>query len=535
MQDNNKNNDLNKNSGGADKPDNIDKSPKESSDEIIEILNNYRRSNSPKEPDKKPEPVPQKAPVTPKRSEAPKKPVRNVPDDSTKTRFIQKVENNDVKKPAISRLTNPSENAADRPAGAFTNPHLSDKISPEVLQKAQSLNGSERLSDVNVKEVKKSKKLFMTLGKGTFLFKALFYILFVVVISAYLSYFVISVGNDVFALVKEDTSAKITVAEGTTIDSIADTLSEKGIINHAWLFKLYLKYRSDTEYSFIPGEHDMSAKMNYSQIITELTVKYAKREIVSITIPEGFTIDEIINMLVEKGVGTKEGYVDAINNYKYKWPFVQELEKIGYSADRKYRLEGYLYPDTYDFYTDDEEYRVINKMLDNFNTKFWIPYEDDYKNVLKNFKPAMTFDDLITLASMIEAEGNNIDDFGYISHVFHNRLENPNAPKKLQSDATIQYVLPKREEDLTAASKNLDSPYNTYNFEGLPPGAICNPGQDAIWAALFPEKPSIGTAFYFVSNKAGKTYYALKLDGHNANIAKVKKDNEAIKNGTYTG
>jgi UPF0755 protein len=139
---------------------------------------------------------------------------------------------------------------------------------------------------------------------------------------------------------------------------------------------------------------------------------------------------------------------------------------------------------------------------------------------------------------MIQSEGGNAEDFYYISHVFHNRLKAPKEYPFLQSDATIQYVLPERETDSSQIDISLDTPYNTYLYEGLPPGAISSPGLDALNAALFPEPPknSSGkdfTAYYFVSNDAGKTYYAATKSSHQKNVDQVKKDNEAIENGTY--
>jgi UPF0755 protein len=133
-----------------------------------------------------------------------------------------------------------------------------------------------------------------------------------------------------------------------------------------------------------------------------------------------------------------------------------------------------------------------------------------------------------------------LEDFYAISDVFHNRLNNPNTYPKLESDATIQYVLPERETDSSQINISYDSPYNTYLHDGLTPGAICNPGLDALFASMFPTKAKNRngyeiTAYFFVSNDAGKTYYSDGPNGHNNNKEQVKRDNEAIKNGTYTG
>ena len=458
----------------------------ENSDEIIDILDNYRKNQDKKEPN---------------------------------------TEKSQVSSEAQSHFTNKDEKTLPGSLGA----HFSDTVNKKAILRKHK---EERFK----KEEKPKKKMVAAIGHSSVFFKAVFYIFFVLVISAYLSYYIIAVGNDVFALVKDEINTEISIKKDATVDEVVEILENKGLVNYPWALKLYLKYRSDEGYVFVPGTHELNSKMNYTQLIQSLTTSYVERIPVRITIPEGFTVDQIINVLLENGIGTREGYIDVINEYSYKHEFVKELKNLGYSEDRKYRLEGYLYPDTYDFYTDTEEKFVINKFLNNFNQKFWVDYKAQYKDICDEYN--MSFDDIITLASMIQAEGNNALDFEYISYVFHNRLKKPKDFPKLESDATIQYILSEREEELTKDSLELDNPYNTYKYEGLPPGAICNPGFDAISAALFPSMPENENgknvnAYFFVSNKVGKTYYASTLAGHNSNKTKVAKENEAITAGTY--
>lgn len=386
------------------------------------------------------------------------------------------------------------------------------------------------------------KKIFQTVA---ILPKAAIYIILILIVSAYLSYYIITIGNDVFALVSDTREVTLTIEEGATHETVAQMLVDNGIIEYGWVYEIYMEYRGggDSENNYTPGEYTLNANYNYSQIITALTASHVKREVVRVTIPEGFTIDQIIDLLVENGVGQREDYIEAINNYPYKWDFVKRLEETGYSEHRKYRLEGYLYPDTYDFYTTESEVYVINKMLNAFNDKFWKDFTRKNKDgvsyestMLDKYK--MNFDDIIVLASMVQSEGGTVDDFYAISYVFHNRLSHPSSFPKLESDATIQYVLPERISDSTQLDPNYESPYNTYLYDGLPPGAISSPGRDALSAALFPAPPQSSSgkdidAYFFVSNDAGKTYYASGKSGHEKNVAQVKRDNEAIKNGTY--
>ena len=379
-----------------------------------------------------------------------------------------------------------------------------------------------------------AQKVVAFVWNSGFVLKAVIYLAIVLIISAFLSYYVISIGNDVFAFVKTGKEVTIDVPEGMTRKEISFLLEKNGIIEYDWAFDLFLIYKDCDESTFLPGEHTFNSRMNYSQIISELTE--VKRELieVTVTIPEGYTVDQIIDLFVGMGIGTREKFVEAINEYPYRHEFVKQLEQIGYSENRRYRLEGYLYPDTYNFYKDSPEYLIINKLLNNFNNKFWIYYESVFAEDIE--KAGLTFDDIVTLASMIQSEAKLEIDFEYISYVFRNRLSHPNTFPRLESDATVQYALlargEERVEDLTAEQLAIDDPYNTRLYEGLPPGAICNPGFDALSAAIYPDAPLLDEenyidAYFFVSNKAGKTYYAETLSGHNENVKQVKKDNQS--------
>lgn len=454
----------------------------------------------------------------------------------------------------FSHLSEEGESSANTSAAqSESSPHFSSHFSeddsipeeePIAEEEAEVQDDDENGDEDDEGKVGIVKKIFRTLSVIP---KAVVYVALVLIVSAYLSYYIITIANDVFAFVSDNREINVTIEDGATHDSVAELLKENGVIEYGWVYKLYMNYRSDGDSSneYIPGEYKLNTNYNYSQIITVLTANNVKREIVRVTIPEGFTIDQTIDLLVEKGVGTREGYIEAINNYPYKWEFVKLLEEKGYSEHRKYRLEGYLYPDTYDFYTTESEVYVVNKMLNAFNDKFWKDFtrknmkgESYQAMMLDNY--GMDFDDIIILASMVQSEGGTVDDFYAISYVFHNRLSHPSSFPKLESDATIQYALPERINDSTQLDPNYETPYNTYLYDGLPPGAISSPGLDALSAAMFPVAPQTDSgrdidAYFFVSNDAGRTYYASSKSGHENNVAQVKKDNEAIKNGNYEG
>lgn len=369
--------------------------------------------------------------------------------------------------------------------------------------------------------------------------KAVLYVVFVLLCSGFLSYFVITAGNDVFALVKSSVPEQFSINSDDNYKTVSEKLKASGAIEYDWLFKMFVIFQVDDadNVDFIEGDYKLESGLNYTQIFSQLTtVPYVKNEI-RITIPEGFTTEQIINLLESEGISTKEELVEVINHYPFKHEFVQELEAKGYSKNRIYRLEGYLYPDTYYFYEDDNAVQVINKFLNNFDSKFWDEYEDTYKETCEEI--GLTFDEVITLSSIVQMEGITLSDFENIAQVFHNRMKS-NTLKKLESCATVQYILEERHDIITEADTKIDNPYNTYMYEGLPPGAICNPGINAIESSIFPafdaqmlKDNNIKTAYFFVSDLAGNIYYAETQKGHERNKAKVDKINEQILNGEY--
>jgi len=358
-------------------------------------------------------------------------------------------------------------------------------------------------------------------GGGTLsnLLKAMVFIMFVLVISGFLSYMVIVVGNDIYALVKSDELIDVNIPELATVDDIAKILSEKDVIRYPSVFKVYSVLKKDNG-KFIPGDYTVSPSMNYDQLLGEFKAKKSERKTIKVTIPEGYTVDDIISLFVDGyGVGNRDKFVDVIQNGEFDYWFVNELTSL--REGRKYRLEGYLYPDTYYFYTqytrttsegvivDVTEWNIINKILYNFSVKF----DDRYVERAKELK--MSFDDVIILASMIQMEAKYDTEYTMVSSVFHNRLNNPERTNgKLESDATIQYVLDERREELTVDDLNMDNPYNSYKYKGLPPGPITNPTTVAVNGALFPRKTSY---FYFVAQKTGYSLFASTAAEHERN------------------
>lgn len=369
--------------------------------------------------------------------------------------------------------------------------------------------------------------LFGAIGALNSVTRALIYIACVILTSVVLSATIITNCNDIFAFVKPDRECEITIEPGTNLSALASQLKRAGIIEHKNTFRMYIQYRHKDSDAYTPGTYTVSSSMNYDQIIAAITPK-AEREMVSITIPEGYTVTDIIDLLVEKKIGakhTREAYEEVIANGDFSdyW-FVAELPS---DPVRYYRLEGYLFPDTYYFYTDMTEKTVISKFLDNFDRK----YSEKFRTAAQ--AKGYTTDQLVTLASIIQAEGKerivtisnegangeedvtSTVDYGLISSVFHNRLSLKN-PMRLQSDATTLFALKMDktgQDKVTGENKYYNNPYNTYNINGLPPGAICNPGLNALSFALEPDNSPY---YYFVADSKGNTHFSVTLDEHNA-------------------
>jgi len=202
---------------------------------------------------------------------------------------------------------------------------------------------------------------------------------------------------------------------------------------------------------------------------------------------------------------------------------LQEQERQGFAEGRKYALEGYLYPDTYEFYTDTSEIDAVAKLLKTFNTRFEKEYYDRCDEL------ALTVDEVVNIASIVQKETKYSSEYMTVSSLYHNRLNNPYRFPRLQCDSTYLYAFPDRREGLTLDEmKKSDNPYSTYSIDGLPPSAICNPSLDAIIAALYPSgADSSGkeyTYYYMVARPNGYHYFATTEAEHLANINRANAE-----------
>lgn len=345
------------------------------------------------------------------------------------------------------------------------------------------------------------------------------YLISVLCIGFLLGMTMITVGNDVFAFVKDESLYEITIDDPKmSLHDLSEYLKEEGIIEYPWAFRLYVGLKNEGSISLKKGTYMISPSYNYDKILVMLDPPPVQEEI-TITISEGMTIDDMIDLFVEKGIGTREGFEDAIENGEFDYWFLKELEP---NAERFYRLEGYLYPDTYRFFTNSSETAVLKKLLNNFNKKVPKSYKDECEAL------GITLDQAVILASLIEAECLWVTDFELVSGVFHNRLNDTSFNGRFDSDATIQYYLRHttgaRKEELTEEDLQIDSPYNSRLYGGYPPGPICNPSLNALMAAIYPNTEE---GFkYFVAQANGYNLYAKTYSEHLKNVETVRKEQD---------
>lgn len=359
-------------------------------------------------------------------------------------------------------------------------------------------------------KARRAKKRRQQLFNRTFL-----YAMMVIVASLLLAVYALHVANDALALMKPSSDLSVKIEKGSTVGRIARELKDAGLIEYRWAFVLFAKVTGNAD-SFQYGTYVLNTDMDYLELVTNLQKTASFRATVTVMIPEGAELREIIATLDEKNVCTAEELWDAVENHPFDYDFLQNL------PERENRLEGYLFPDTYEFFEQSDAVTVLTKFLDNFEVKFSQELRDRAQEI------GMSIDEVVTLASIIEREAASDEDRATVSSVFHNRLNSTQYPL-LQSCATVQYVLQERKPVLTYDDIKIDSPYNTYLYEGLPIGPIASPGLASIRAALYPETTDY---YFFVVTADGTHIFSKTLAEHNA---AVKQANSSRGTGAVSG
>lgn len=323
----------------------------------------------------------------------------------------------------------------------------------------------------------------------------------------------VQITEDFISKVAEEEQEDGSVKEVTHFDmqKVAAELKDKGLIKYDWFFRLFCKF-THADVKLSEGTFTLNTEMDYMALVRNMRTRGGSAETVNVSIPEGFTVRQIIDLLAENGVGTVEKLTDVAANYVFDGYAFVDNENLGNIS----RLEGYLFPDTYNFYVGARPELAFNAMLDNFTNKVYGSEELSYLFEESSY----SFSDIITIASLIERETDG-SDRSNISSVIYNRLENEGETGYLlQIDASLVYAAGRAitQEDYTA----LDSPYNLYLHTGLPPTPISNPGLASIRAALQPAD----TNYYFYVLVDGKHVFSETLAQHNQAVAQAAQSGD---------
>ena len=336
-------------------------------------------------------------------------------------------------------------------------------------------------------------------------FNVVTYILFVLVTSAILAGVGWLLINDLCAFNKENITATIEVTADDTIGSIADKLHDAGLIEYKWFFRLFATV-ADAKDKIGTGTYELNTEMDYRALILGMhnSSGNLNSDTVRVTIPEGYTVSQIIKLLAENGVNTEENLLEAAKTANFDYDYIDN------NSEDISRLEGYLFPDTYDFYLNEKASSALNRLIKNFNSKL------DEEKLAQAEARGYDLQDIITIASLIEKETDGTDQAN-IASVIYNRLEGPGDKGgtygMLQIDASLLYALPDHTGPITNEDKQVDSKYNLYKYAGLPPTPIANPGLASIETALDPADTNY---YYYALGKDGKHHFSSTLAEHNA-------------------
>ena len=370
----------------------------------------------------------------------------------------------------------------------MANQKKSDTMSWETNQVRQAQANAP--APKRKKTKKKRKKMNPVLS-------VLLYLICVALVSALLAGIGWLLANDLLSLNKAPVTATIVVEEGDSVSDVAQKLKDAGLINYKWFFCLTGKVILHADTIIEPGVYEnMNSDMDYHALIGAMH-HVRSFETVSVTIPEGKTVSEIFDILVENNVCTRAQLIETASNHEFEnHPYLPEVDPE--KKDNYIRLEGYLFPDTYEFYVDGDPVQVLDTMMSNFDRRLGDQIMSDISS------SGYSMERIIILASIIEKESNDYpEERANISSVLYNRLNNKDRETNgyLQVDSTIDYALMLDGKDRTEFSKEYESEYNTYLYPDCPPGAICNPGLASIIAAVHPND----TDYY---------YFAAGIDGH---------------------
>ena len=408
-------------------------------------------------------------------------------------------------------------------------PESRRRKAPETMNPAMakrvvtgSMGDTYHIEDDSViapKQIRSKQKSIRKRNRGCMI--ALVYSAAVLSISILLSYYLIVGVNDMFALVKDETDIVIDVPKNADLNDVTKILDDNDVVEYPFFFKTYAKI-SKKSTGFKAGSFTINTKSDYNQILQKLRRPAgADKSTITVTIPEGLTVQQIAVIMEDNSVCEADAFLKSAQEVKFTQKFMSNVNTG--NKKRTYKVEGFLFPDTYNFYLNEGSVNAINRLLNEYDKHWTADYEAQAKKI------GMSMDEVITLASIVEREASQSDQRMVIASVFSNRLRNSTGTGgKLQSDATRWYPYSTKKEllasdKLTQAEKedwinNNKGVCDTYRLKGLPPSPICNPSIDSIEAVLYHDKTNY---YYFCSDAQGNFYAAATLAEHNRNLKKA--------------
>ncbi|MBQ6986585.1 MAG: endolytic transglycosylase MltG [Oscillibacter sp.] len=347
-------------------------------------------------------------------------------------------------------------------------------------------------------------------------YHTLIYLFVVVLISVILAGVGWELASDLCAFNRGAVSTHtVEISPGDSLDQVITKLERAGLIKYPFFFRLFAEV-THAESKIGAGTYALNTDMDYRALVVGMRSSAGlTTSEVKVTIPEGYTVRDICALLAEKGVATEEELLDAARNAPFDYDFIDN------DSHEISRLEGYLFPDTYDFYTPENPQRALNRLLSNFARKIeaWEDLLAEAEQRGYNLKK------IITIASLIEKETDGSDQTR-IASVVYNRLDGPGSRAGtyglLQIDAALLYGIPDHSGPITSADLEYSSPYNLYKNAGLPPTPIANPGAQSIYAALSPEE----SEYY---------YYALAKDNKHRFFSNYTEFSRFLSSSDYIG
>ncbi len=331
----------------------------------------------------------------------------------------------------------------------------------------------------------------------------------IVSISLVFSIILISCLNDILAINRSaDKIIDVTISEDANgnVDtkSVITSLKKAKLIKNKYFCILAAKLLGYTDKNYRTGEYSLTPSMGLENMLDSIKNKNSSAaKTVALTFPEGYSMNQILQKLEDEKVCTKEKMINTMqsNDYSDDYDFVKLMDR---PSSRYYKFEGYFYPDTYEFYIGESADSVIRKFLDNFENR----WSDTYATLAS--EQALSVDDVLTLASIVQKEGTS-DDMKDIASVLINRL---GANMQLQCDSTKEYEN-SIASDAPSAYASFQGLYSTYTCAALPVGPICNPGKDSIEAVLYHSDTDY---YYFYHDSENVIHLAKTLSGHNDNM-----------------